>query len=64
MYHAILYTPGGAAATAQGVGTIRDGHLEDRQGQVGRFGGSAPSFLLAMHLVGRVKTSALLTGDI
>ena len=52
--------PQGAAATAKGIPTIGDGHSENCEGQVRRFGGVYGPFLLAMHLVGRVKTPALL----
>ena len=42
MYHAILYTPGGAAATAKRIGTIGDGHSENCEGQVRHFGDLLP----------------------
>ena len=59
-----MCTPRGAAATAKGIGTIGDAHSENCQGQVQRFGGFFCFFLLAMHLVGRVKTPAVLTNGI
>ena len=46
MYHALPYTPGGAAATAKGIGAIGDGHSENREGQVQRFGGFLAFFCL------------------
>ena len=36
----IVCTPGGAAMTARGIGSIGDGHSEDCEGQVRPFGGS------------------------
>ena len=61
-----MCTPGGAAATARGIGSIGDGHSQHREGQVDPLVVIAffCSHLLAMHVARRVKTSALLTGDI
>ena len=41
-----MCTPGGAAATAKGMGTVRDGHSENCEGQVRRFGGFIAFFCL------------------
>ena len=58
-----MCTPGGTTATEKGIGTVGDGHSENCEGEVRRFGVSLP-FLLAMHPACRMRTSALLTGDI
>ena len=57
---------GALQATARAIGSIGDGHSEHREGQVDPLGVIAffCSHLLAMHVARRVKTSALLTGDI
>ena len=41
-----MYTPGGAVATSKGIGTIGDGHSENCEGQVRRFGGFIAFFCL------------------
>ena len=41
-----MCTPRGAAAAAKGIGTIGDGHSENCEGQVGRFGGFIAFFCL------------------
>ena len=41
-----MCTPGGAAATAKGIGTIGDGHSEISEEQVGHFGGFIAFFAL------------------
>ena len=54
-----MCTQGGAAATARGIGSIGDGHVEHCEGLVRPFGGSLPFFcshLLAMHVAARVKS--------
>ena len=42
----IMCTPEGAAATAEGIGTIKDGYSENCQGQVRHFGGFIAFFCL------------------
>ena len=59
-----MCTPRGATATAEGIWAIVDGHSENCEGQVRRFWGVYCLFLLAMHLVGRVKTPAVPTNGI
>ena len=63
-----LCVPQGAPQPLQEeLGPSETGTSEHCDGQVRPFGGSLPFFcshLLAMHVAGRVKTSALLTGDI
>ena len=41
-----MCAPGGAAATAKGIGTIGDRQSENCGGQVGRFGGFGAIFRL------------------
>ena len=41
-----MCTPGDSRASAKGIGTIGDGHLENREGQVRHFGGFIASFCL------------------
>ena len=41
-----MCTPGGAAATTRGIGSIGDGHSEHCEGQVQHFRGSLPFFAL------------------
>ena len=52
-----MCTPGGAAATAKGIGTIGDGHWDISERQNGRFGVFFCLFCLEMHPAARVKQS-------
>ena len=50
-----MCTPADAAANGKRIGSIGDGHLENREVQGGPFGGLL-AFLPILRLVGRMKT--------
>ena len=52
-----MCTPGGAAATAKGIGTIGDGHSENYERQVGRLWGFIAFFCL--HCIQLVELKPL-----
>ena len=64
MYHATLYTLAAPQPVQKESGPLEMGTQRNVRDKLDVLGGSAPSFLLAMHPLRRVKTPALLTGDI